>query len=94
MRQYSAQSFGLTGQSRWTADASVEESGVVTFSLGTARTKRESKPSALSRLSLRVAALARVRNFHGLATVATPIVSLDNALGRQSPDWLMPAGDC
>ena len=31
------QTFGLTGQGRWTADASVHESGVVTFSLDAAR---------------------------------------------------------
>ena len=52
-------------------------------------------PSALSRLSLRVAALARVRNFHGLATVATPMFSLDNALAccKRAEFAMMKRGD-
>ena len=36
--------------------------------------------TALSELNYGVAALARVRNVHGLATVATPVFSLENAL--------------
>lgn len=33
MRQYSAKSFGLTGEGKWTADPSVDESGVVALAL-------------------------------------------------------------
>lgn len=43
MRQYSAQSFGLKGQGTWIADASVDDSSVVRFSLGTPQPKHEAK---------------------------------------------------
>ncbi len=46
MRQYSSQTFGLTGQGRWIADASLDESGVVTFSLGAPRPQRRPRPKS------------------------------------------------
>ena len=43
----------------------------------------ESAPFVLPTPNHGVAALARVRDFHGLVTVATPILNLDEALDKQ-----------
>jgi hypothetical protein len=44
MRQYSARTFGLTGEGRWLPDPSLNPSGVVPFTLSTAERPEEPRP--------------------------------------------------
>jgi hypothetical protein len=45
MRQYSARTFGLTGEGRWLPDPSLNPSGVLPFTLSTAQRSEESRPT-------------------------------------------------